>query len=57
MGDKDAARRLMKNAGVPTVPGTDILISPTQAAKEANRIGYPVLIKARAAAAEKVSGW
>jgi len=48
MGDKDAARRLMKNAGVPTVPGTDILISPTQAAKEANRIGYPVLIKARA---------
>ena len=26
MGDKDAARRLMKNAGVPTVPGTDILI-------------------------------
>ena len=48
MGDKDAARRLMKNAGVPTVPGTDILISPTQAAKEAHRIGYPVLIKARA---------
>lgn len=48
MGDKDAARRLMKNAGVPTVPGTDILISPTQAAKGANRIGYPVLIKARA---------
>lgn len=48
MGDKDAARRLMKNAGVPTVPGTDILISPTQAAQEANRIGYPVLIKARA---------
>ena len=48
MGDKDAARRLMKNAGVPTVPGTDILISPTQAAKEANRIGYQVLIKARA---------
>ena len=48
MGDKDAARRLMKNAGVPTVPGTDILISPTQAAKEANRIGYPVLSKARA---------
>ena len=48
MGDKDAARRLMKNAGVPTVPGTDILISPTQAAKEADWIGYPVLIKARA---------
>ncbi|MGN0625200.1 MAG: acetyl/propionyl/methylcrotonyl-CoA carboxylase subunit alpha [Oscillospiraceae bacterium] len=48
MGDKDAARRLMKEAGVPTVPGTDILSSPEQAAKAAGQIGYPVLIKARA---------
>lgn len=48
MGDKDAARRLMKKAGVPTVPGTDILSSPEQAAKAAGQIGYPVLIKARA---------
>ena len=48
MGDKDAARRLMKKAGVPTVPGTDILSSPEQAVKAAGQIGYPVLIKARA---------
>lgn len=48
MGDKDAARRMMKEAGVPTVPGTDLLISPEQAAKAAGMIGYPVLIKARA---------
>ena len=48
MGDKDAARRMMKEAGVPTVPGTDRLTSPEQAAKAAGMIGYPVLIKARA---------
>ena len=48
MGDKDAARRMMKEAGVPTVPGTDLLTSPEQAAKAAGMIGYPVLIKARA---------
>lgn len=48
MGDKDAARRMMKEAGVPTVPGTDLLTSPEQAAKAAGVIGYPVLIKARA---------
>ncbi len=48
MGDKDAARRMMKEAGVPTVPGTDLLTSPEQAAEAAGMIGYPVLIKARA---------
>lgn len=48
MGDKDAARRLMKEAGVPTVPGSDILESAEQARREAARIGYPVLIKASA---------
>ncbi|MDD3192414.1 MAG: acetyl-CoA carboxylase biotin carboxylase subunit [Oscillospiraceae bacterium] len=48
MGDKDAARRMMKDAGVPTVPGTEILSSPAEAAQIADKIGYPVLIKARA---------
>ncbi len=48
MGDKDAARRLMKEAGVPTVPGSDLLESAEQARAEAARIGYPVLIKASA---------
>lgn len=48
MGDKDAARRLMKGAGVPTVPGSELLESVEQARQEAARIGYPVLIKASA---------
>ena len=48
MGDKDAARRLMKEAGVPTVPGSELLESMEQARAEAARIGYPVLIKASA---------
>ena len=49
MGLKDAAKKLMEEAGVPVVPGyhgaeqdADFL------AAEADKIGYPVLIKARA---------
>ena len=48
MGDKDAARRMMQKAGVPTIPGTDLLSTPKEAAEAAKKIGYPVLIKARA---------
>lgn len=48
MGDKDAARQLMKENGVPVTPGTGILESWEQAQQEADRIGYPVLIKASA---------
>jgi acetyl-CoA carboxylase biotin carboxylase subunit len=47
MGDKDRARRVMKEAGVPVIPGTDILPGVEEAARAAARIGYPVLIKAR----------
>ncbi len=47
MGDKDAARRTMRAAGVPVVPGCDLLESPEHALNEARRIGLPVLIKAR----------
>ncbi len=47
MGDKDAARRTAKVAGVPVVPGCDLLKSPEEAEREARRIGCPVLIKAR----------
>lgn len=47
MGDKDKARQVMKNAGVPVIPGTDILNSVDEAIKAAAEIGYPVLIKAR----------
>ncbi|MEM8623438.1 MAG: biotin carboxylase N-terminal domain-containing protein, partial [Pseudomonadota bacterium] len=49
MGLKDAAKRLMEEAGVPVVPGYHgAEQSPSFLASEAERIGYPVLIKARA---------
>lgn len=48
MGDKDAARRLMKEHGVPVTPGTDILQDAEEACRAAAEIGYPVLIKASA---------
>ena len=51
MGDKDAARRTARAAGVPVVPGCDLLAGPDDAAAEAERIGCPVLIKARAGGA------
>lgn len=48
MGDKDAARRLMQENGIPVTPGTHILENWETAKAEAERIGYPVLIKASA---------
>ncbi len=48
MGDKDEARRMMKAAGVPTVPGTDVVKSVQEAVEQAKGVGYPLLIKARA---------
>ena len=47
MGDKDAARRTAREAGVPVVPGCDLISSAEEAEAEARRIGCPVLIKAR----------
>ena len=46
MGDKEQARRLMKENGVPVIPGTGLLESWQEAREKANEIGYPVLIKA-----------
>ena len=47
MGDKQSARALMKQIGVPTVPGSDGLIDSVEEAKSvAEKIGYPVLLKA-----------
>lgn len=49
MGDKSSARDTMKKAGVPTVPGTDGLVEDEEEALEvAEKIGYPVIIKATA---------
>ena len=49
MGDKATARRLAKEAGVPTVPGSaGTLEDLDQALAVAGEIGYPVIIKATA---------
>jgi acetyl-CoA carboxylase biotin carboxylase subunit len=49
MGDKAQARRTVSAAGVPIVPGTSGTVSDEAVARaEANRIGYPVLVKASA---------
>jgi 3-methylcrotonyl-CoA carboxylase alpha subunit len=49
MGLKDAAKALMEKAGVPVVPGYHgDNQDPDFLAAEADKIGYPVLIKARA---------
>ncbi|MCB8880819.1 acetyl-CoA carboxylase biotin carboxylase subunit [Acidisoma cellulosilytica] len=49
MGDKIAAKDAMRRLGVPLVPGSDgALATLAEAAEVAERIGYPVLIKAAA---------
>ena len=48
MGDKDEARRAMREAGVPVIPGSDVVPTVEDAKREAWRIGYPLLLKARA---------
>jgi acetyl-CoA carboxylase biotin carboxylase subunit len=49
MGEKDRARREVKAAGLPTVPGSDgIVEGEDQLAKEAAKIGYPLILKASA---------
>ena len=49
MGDKIAAKQAVKSVGIPTVPGSDGAVgSDAEAARIAEGIGYPVLIKAAA---------
>ncbi|MGK6351909.1 acetyl-CoA carboxylase biotin carboxylase subunit [Parapedobacter sp. DT-150] len=49
MGDKASAKETMKNAGVPTIPGSDGLVKDVkEGIKIANAIGYPVILKATA---------
>ncbi|NES17668.1 MAG: acetyl-CoA carboxylase biotin carboxylase subunit [Symploca sp. SIO3E6] len=49
MGDKSTAKETMQGAGVPTVPGSDgLLLSEEEAQAIAQKIGYPVMIKATA---------
>ena len=49
MGNKAAARETMKSCGVPTVPGSDGVIETVEEARQfAEKVGYPVLVKASA---------
>ncbi|MFM7036069.1 MAG: acetyl-CoA carboxylase biotin carboxylase subunit [Planctomycetia bacterium] len=49
VGDKNSARALAREAGVPTVPGSEGIIgSEQEALKVAREIGFPVLLKATA---------
>ena len=49
VGDKNAARRLAQQIGVPTVPGSEGLVEgEAEAVSLAHKLGFPVLIKAAA---------
>jgi acetyl-CoA carboxylase biotin carboxylase subunit len=47
MGDKSLARNIMRDAGVPVIPGSDGPVTdPVEAVRIAAEIGYPVIVKA-----------
>ena len=49
MGDKATAKATMKEAGVPTIPGSEGLVDTLEEAKViAKEMGYPVILKATA---------
>lgn len=49
MGDKANAKRTMREAGVPVVPGSDgVVRNADEALRIARELGYPVLVKATA---------
>ena len=48
IGDKAAARKLAREAGVPLTPGSDALASLEEARRIAAEIGFPVILKASA---------
>lgn len=49
LGDKARAKETMKKAGVPVIPGSDGAVSSVEEAKKiADKIGFPLLVKASA---------
>ncbi len=49
LGNKANARQMMKKAGVPVIPGSDGVIADVDGAyKMADKLGYPVIVKASA---------
>lgn len=47
LSDKARSKEMMKAAGLPVIPGTGALAGLEEALKEADKIGYPVMLKAR----------
>src|SRR5689334_12968914 len=45
-GEKVSAREVAKRFGLPLLPGTGVLESAEEAAEQASRIGFPVILKA-----------
>lgn len=48
MGDKASARKTMIESGVPVTPGTGLVENVDEIKEFANKVGYPVIIKATA---------
>ncbi len=48
MGDKVATRRVARRLGLPVLPGTDQALDDRELVAAADRIGYPVVLKAAA---------
>ena len=49
MGEKEKARQAMKKAKVPILPGSDGVLTTAEEAQEwAEKVGYPVILKAKA---------
>ncbi|AEA25231.1 Pyruvate carboxylase [Pseudonocardia dioxanivorans CB1190] len=48
MGDKISARRLAREAGVPTLPGSEQVRTPQEALAVAREVGLPLIVKASA---------
>ncbi len=46
MGDKVNARKAAENSDVPIIPGSNVLKSSDELLEVANKIGYPVMLKA-----------
>lgn len=57
LGNKDTARKTMREAGVPVTPGCDVVEDIEQAKKEAEKSASPCLSRLEAAAADVESAW
>lgn len=47
IGDKTKIKQIFSRTSLNPIPGTDVLETPEEAAKAAEKIGYPVMLKAR----------